>query len=70
MQVVRKGGYYPSDQVHFPLGMGVAAFRKSKFGLMVGRIHTGRDTVFQGENVALLRDGALRLAARLADPAG
>jgi Zn-dependent M28 family amino/carboxypeptidase len=50
-------GRYPSDQIRFPQGVGVAAFRKAKFwGLYISRIHTKRDTVWQEENLALLRD--------------
>ena len=50
-------GMYPSDQVRFPQGAGVAAFRKARFwGLFISRIHTRRDTVWQEENLCLLRD--------------
>lgn len=47
--------YYPSDQKHFPYGVGICALRKSKFGLYLGRIHTHRDTVLETTNVNLLR---------------
>ena len=54
--------YYPSDQRGFPLGVGVAAFRRSKWaGLYLGRIHTGRDTILDETNVYLLRDYLLRV---------
>lgn len=58
-------GTYSSDQKHFPLGVGVAALRKSPFGLYLGRIHTARDTIFQEENIELLRQGSLTLAASI-----
>jgi len=63
--VVRRG-YYPSDQKHFPLGVGVAVLRKGFFGLCLGRIHTGRDVIFQPENIELLRTGCISLAGALA----
>ena len=68
VEVVRGFGFYPSDQKAFSRGMGVAALHKSWFGFWLGRIHTNRDTVFQAENIELLRRGALALAARLPDP--
>ncbi len=47
---------YPSDQRNFPLGVGIAAFRKTKSGLLYcGRIHTKKDTVLDHGNVNLLR---------------
>ncbi|MGM9607796.1 MAG: M28 family peptidase [Oscillospiraceae bacterium] len=68
VEVVRGFGFYPSDQKAFPHGVGVAALHKSWFGYWLGRIHTNRDTVFQAENIELLRRGALALAERLTDP--
>lgn len=55
---LRKKGfaYYPSDQKNFPLGVGIAAFRRKKgVGLYCGRIHTRRDTVLEQTNVNILR---------------
>ena len=63
---VANHGYYPSDQKHFPLGVGVAVLRKGFLGLCLGRIHTGRDVIFQPENIELLRTGCLSLAGALA----
>lgn len=55
--------FYPSDQMMLSKGVGVAALRIAPvLGLWVGRIHTRRDTVLDGANLALLREGALRLA--------
>lgn len=67
VEIVRGFGFYPSDQKAFPCGVGVAALHKSWFGSWLGRIHTNRDTVFQAENIELLRKGALALAKRLTD---
>ncbi len=47
---------YPSDQKNFPYGVGIAAFHKTKKGLLYcSRIHTKRDTVLDPTNVNLLR---------------
>lgn len=58
-----KGFYvYPSDQKNFPYGVGIAAFRRSKlFGFYCDKIHTGRDTILEEENVSILRDSILSL---------
>ena len=55
---VRKKGfaYYPSDQKHFPYGVGIAAFRRAKgIGLYCSRIHTWQDTILEQTNVNILR---------------
>jgi len=63
-EVVRGFGFYPSDNMLFRRGVGVCALRHKKIvGYYMGRIHTNKDTVLDVENIALLRDGALRLAA-------
>jgi len=47
--------FYPSDHVGFPKAVSVAAFHKKKLiGYYLGRIHTGRDTVFNESNIELL----------------
>ena len=54
---------YPSDQQHFPYGVGIAAFKRAKgIGLYVDRIHTWKDTILEIENVNYLRDTLLTLA--------
>jgi len=53
--LVQERGFYPSDQMNFPLGVGVCALRPGKFGLCLGNIHTPRDTVLEQTNVNLLR---------------
>lgn len=63
-EVVRGFGFYPSDNASFKRGVGVCALKHKKIiGYYMGRIHTNRDTVFEEENVELLRRGALALAA-------
>lgn len=64
MEVVfaERGYVYPSDQANFPCGVGVAALKKSKSGLLyMDRIHTPKDTVYQEENIRYLVDGCIRL---------
>ena len=46
---------YPSDQKHFPFGVGICALRKWKKILYMSRIHTKRDTVLDQTNVNILR---------------
>jgi len=47
---------YPSDHIHFPLGVGIGAFhRKKGVGLYLSRIHTAKDTVLEETNVNILR---------------
>ena len=54
--------YYPSDQKRFPHGVGIAAFRRSKWaGLYCDKIHTKKDTVLDENNVSFLRDRLIRL---------
>lgn len=63
LKLRRKGfSIYPSDQKNFPLGVGIAAFRRSKWaGLYCDKIHTRKDTVLEVKNVSILRDSILRL---------
>ena len=48
-------GIYPSDQKHFPYGVGICALRKHKLSFYLGRIHTKKDTILDEENVNILR---------------
>ena len=51
-----KGAFvYPSDQKHFPYGVGICALRKHKKILYMSRIHTKKDTVLEQTNVNILR---------------
>lgn len=62
VEVVQGFGFYPSDQAQFRHGVGVCALKKSPvFGYYMDRIHTGRDTVLEEDNIALLRSGTVRL---------
>ncbi len=63
VEVATKGIFYPSDQMNFPVGVGVAALKKSKrFNLLyMDRIHTNKDTVYREENINFLKNGALKL---------
>jgi len=54
--IQEKGKYiYPSDQKHFPYGLGICALRKKKNILYMSRIHTKKDTVLEETNVNILR---------------
>lgn len=66
VEVAEKGVFYPSDQLHFPAGVGVAALRATRRGLLyMNRIHTSRDTVYREENLEFLKNGAIALPALL-----
>ncbi len=66
VEIVRGFGFYPSDNRRFKRGVGICALRQNRvFGYYMSRIHTGRDTVLEPENVLLLRDGILRYAQTL-----
>ena len=68
VETVSKGAIYPSDQANFARGVGVAALKKTKGGLLyMDRIHTKRDTVYMEENIAYLTEGAVRLAGSLSE---
>ncbi len=55
------GAFYPSDQMQFPCGVGVAAMNKAPLlGLYMSRIHTARDTVCDERNFSYLVEGARR----------
>lgn len=47
--------YYPSDQKHFPYGVGICALNKKKKTLYLSRIHTPKDMVLDETNVNILR---------------
>ena len=46
---------YPSDQKHFPYGVGICALRKGKNLLYMSRIHTKKDIILEETNVNILR---------------
>lgn len=47
--------FYPSDQMSFPYGVGIAALKKSKYGFYLSKIHTRNDTTLDETNVNILR---------------
>jgi len=62
VEVTDKGIFYPSDQVQFPCGVGVAALRSTKKGLLyMNRIHTKRDIIYKEENIEFLKNGSIEL---------
>ena len=63
VEVLSKGVFYPSDQMVFPVGVGIAALKRSKSGILyMDRIHTTRDTIYNEENIAYLVCASCRLA--------
>ncbi len=66
VEVVRKGGFYPSDNASFRLACGVCALKWNKlWGFYMDRIHTAKDTVLDPENLRLLTQGVLNLAQNI-----
>ncbi len=56
IRVCQKGfRFYPSDQMNFPYGVGIAALKRGKLGLYLDRIHTSSDTCLDETNVNILR---------------
>jgi len=65
-EVATKGVFYPSDQASFPCGVGVAALKKTKRGILyMSKIHTSRDTEYIEETMEYLTEGAVRLTEAL-----
>ena len=59
--------YYPSDQKNFPMGVGIAVFRRNKWaGLYCDKIHTKKDTILDENNVSFLRDRLIELVSTAA----
>ncbi len=71
VEFAAKGFIYPSDQMMAPIGVGVAALKKSRNGklLYMDRIHTAKDTVFREENIFFLTNGSIALANLLKEQA-
>ena len=68
VDVAAKGVFYPSDQANFRRGVGVAALKRTRRGLLyMDRIHTKRDTVYEEKNIAYLTESSIRLARRLTE---
>lgn len=67
VDIATKGFIYPSDQTKMPCGVGVAALKKTKKGLLyMDRIHTARDVIFRGENIRYLTWASVNLTAYMA----
>ncbi|MBQ8380964.1 MAG: M28 family peptidase [Clostridia bacterium] len=63
-----KGVIYPSDQMSFPLGVGVSALLRTKKGLLyMNKIHTPKDTVYDEANVLFLKERSIKLAKMLSE---
>ncbi len=59
---VTSKAFYPSDQAQFKKGVGIAAFKKTKGGMLyIDKIHTNKDTVFERENIDFIINGAVKL---------
>ena len=60
---VRSKGFsvYPSDQGHFPYGVGICALNRGRAGLYLSKIHTPRDTSLDETNVNILRAAIITL---------
>ena len=67
VSVESKGVFYPSDQMNFGRGVGVAALKRSKrFGVLyMDRIHTKKDVIYREENIEFLTAGSVKLIERL-----
>lgn len=66
VDIADRGVFYPSDQMQFPCGVGVASLRSTKWGLLyMNRIHTKRDVIYQEENIEFLKNGAIELPKHL-----
>ena len=65
LRVYEEGRFvYPSDQMHFPYGVGICALRKHKKLLYLSRIHTKKDTILEETNVNILRAALTTLICR------
>ncbi len=66
VDIASKGVIYPSDQKSFKLGVGVAALKKTKKGLLyMDKIHTKNDTAYDEANIEFLKNGAIELVSIL-----
>lgn len=67
VEIATKGVFYPSDQLNFKCGVGVAALLKTKNGKIeyLNKVHSKKDTIYQEENIKYLVNGAKKLAKEL-----
>ncbi len=62
VDITAGGAFYPSDQANFRHGIGVAALKKTRRGILyMDRIHTNKDVIYREENISFLCDGAKKL---------
>ena len=62
-EVALKSTFTNSDHRNFPVGVGVAAFKTSKSGILYNdRIHTKHDTICNEQNVDFVAECAIKLA--------
>ena len=65
LRVYEEGRFvYPSDQMHFPYGVGICALRKLNNLLYLTRNHTKNDTILEETNVNILRAALTTLICR------
>lgn len=58
--------FYPSDQMNFPVNIGVASLKYNKLlGYYMDRIHTKHDTVFREENIGYLIKSSIKFVNSL-----
>ncbi len=63
---VTKKAFYPSDQANFKCGVGIAAFNRTKSGILyLNKIHTDKDRVYKRENIDFLVESSLRFTEAL-----
>lgn len=60
-----KGTLYPSDQKNFGCSVGVAAFKRGILGLYMDRIHTPADTVFDENNIEIIRKASAEFIKKM-----
>ena len=66
VEVADRGIFCPSDNLSFPMGVAVTAFKRTRGGLLyLTKIHTKRDTVFSEKNIEFLAEGAVKLIEML-----
>lgn len=67
VEILSKGVFYPSDQMQFNRGVGVAALKYSKTlrTLYMDRIHTSRDVILDEKNIEYLAVRGAKMAAEM-----
>ena len=52
---------YPSDQIYFPVNIGICSCNKNRFGYYLDKIHTNKDIVFDLKNIELITNSLLKI---------